>query len=363
MSTETGINFIDEICANNIIKMDIMSQYLHHQNLIIPQQGDYNFGVETGHNSIRNNIEIRYGKEAIKFIDEIFGFLSGQKLSFDDASRLLKYISENYSQLFIDFIQGRYDELSDESKGYVKYLVKYCGDLFKHGGFEEDGLFRKFSSAYQIDAEEIYRMFIKIGIANQRHWISRGVHGKEYRYNRGYVPESAWEFMGSITHEIIQMKPEGAFVSHAGKTPLDLFGFEKILQLETKEEMIERVLKLEPSGFEKFMGFIFNRLGFKVEVTKSVGDRGVDIILSFKDKLEFQYKILVECKRYSLENKVGIEPIIKLKGAMGSQQVKQGLLVTTGNFSSGVREEAEKDYGIKTWNREDLLKVLTEIIS
>lgn len=204
MSTETGINFIDEICANNIVKMDIMCQYLHHVNLIIQLPGDDNFGVQTGHNSIKNNIKIRYEEEAIKLIDEIFGFLSGQKLSLDDANNLSKYIFENYSQLFFDFIVGRYDELSDELKGYVKYLVKYCGDLFKHGEFEESALFRKFTSAFQTDAEEIYRMFIKIGIVNQRHWISRGVHGKEYRYNRGYVPESAWKFMESVSSEKIQ---------------------------------------------------------------------------------------------------------------------------------------------------------------
>ena len=58
---------------------------------------------------------------------------------------------------------------------------------------------------------------------------------------------------------------------------------------------------MNPFHFEKFIGELFNDLGYQTEVTKSTGDFGVDVLL-VKDNI----KTAVQVKRYGRENLVGV---------------------------------------------------------
>lgn len=109
--------------------------------------------------------------------------------------------------------------------------------------------------------------------------------------------------------------------------------------------------------FEEFVAEILHRLGYEVSLTPSSKDGGKDIYAAKKDDLgSFLY--IVECKRYSPENKVGVGLIRELTGVVNSEHATAGILATTSFFTKGAKEFQQrlshqislKDYlGLQDW--------------
>lgn len=110
------------------------------------------------------------------------------------------------------------------------------------------------------------------------------------------------------------------------------------------DEMLERMrsdpksmYKLSPRQFEELVAELLLRQGYKVELTPASGDGGVDIYAAKKDGVgKFMY--LVECKRYSPSNKVGVNVVRSLHGVVQHKRANAGLVVTTSTFTKGAKE-------------------------
>ncbi len=88
--------------------------------------------------------------------------------------------------------------------------------------------------------------------------------------------------------------------------------------------------------FEEVMAEIYNRLGYKVELTKATKDGGKDIILRKPDILgDFVY--YVECKKYSLNNPVGVGIVREFSGVINMDRVNGGIIATTSYFAKDAR--------------------------
>ena len=87
--------------------------------------------------------------------------------------------------------------------------------------------------------------------------------------------------------------------------------------------------QLEPKQFEYEVSEWFKQQGFTAEVTKYVGDGGVDIIVE-KDG----QKGYVQCKHF-LEDKVPVAVVRELRGVMASDGVSKGYIVCLNGLSSG----------------------------
>lgn len=108
-----------------------------------------------------------------------------------------------------------------------------------------------------------------------------------------------------------------------------------------QETLIERVLKISPSSFEKLCQRILRESGFiQVEVTGKSGDGGIDGkgILKLNGLMSFH--IIFQCKRYS--NSVTSKEIRDFRGAMQGRADK-GLFMTTSTFTRDARQEATRD--------------------
>lgn len=97
------------------------------------------------------------------------------------------------------------------------------------------------------------------------------------------------------------------------------------------------LLSLSPRGFEEFVAELFYRNGFTVELTARSRDGGKDII-AMRSELNIPLKVIVECKRYSPENHVGIDVVQRLYGVKVAERAAVGIVATTSSFTKPALE-------------------------
>jgi restriction system protein len=108
-----------------------------------------------------------------------------------------------------------------------------------------------------------------------------------------------------------------------------------------------KIRSLSGSEFEEYVGSIFEALGFAVEFTPETGDHGIDLILHRGNQ-----KAVVQCKRW--EGSVG-EPVVRdFLGSMTGMGVKDGFLITTGEYTAQAIEFGKQN-GIKLVDLDELL--------
>jgi len=90
--------------------------------------------------------------------------------------------------------------------------------------------------------------------------------------------------------------------------------------------------ELEPRKFEELVAELFRNMGYTVELTPRSRDGGLDIIAIDRSDLGSALT-LIECKRYSASNRVGVEVVRGLYGVVEQQRATRGLIATTSFFT------------------------------
>jgi restriction system protein len=110
--------------------------------------------------------------------------------------------------------------------------------------------------------------------------------------------------------------------------------------LSWKELLLEALLAMEPSAFERLCQRVLRESGFvKVEVTGRSGDGGIDGTGVLRLNL-LSFQVLFQSKRY--RGSVGAPIVRDFRGAMVGRADK-GLIITTGTFTADARREATRD--------------------
>jgi restriction system protein len=110
--------------------------------------------------------------------------------------------------------------------------------------------------------------------------------------------------------------------------------------LSWKELLLEALLAMEPSAFERLCQRVLRESGFvKVEVTGRSGDGGIDGTGVLRLNL-LSFQVLFQSKRY--RGSVGAPVVRDFRGAMVGRADK-GLIITTGTFTADARREATRD--------------------
>lgn len=89
--------------------------------------------------------------------------------------------------------------------------------------------------------------------------------------------------------------------------------------------------------FEILIKILFEKQNFIVSSTSRTNDGGIDLIAN-KDDLIFQGKYIIQCKKYSGNNKVGVRDVRDLYGVVNAERAIKGIIITTTDFT----EEAIK---------------------
>ncbi len=111
-------------------------------------------------------------------------------------------------------------------------------------------------------------------------------------------------------------------------------------QQSWQERLIEVLLTLEPSAFERLSQRLLREQGFvSVTVTGRSGDGGIDGTGILRMKL-LSFQMFFQCKKY--RGNVGASAIRDFRGAMVGRSDK-GLLITTGRFTPDAVKEASRE--------------------
>lgn len=111
--------------------------------------------------------------------------------------------------------------------------------------------------------------------------------------------------------------------------------------IEWQGELLDMILKMTPSAFERLIQRLLRESGFvQVEVTGQSGDGGIDGhgILRLGGLLSFH--VIFQAKRW--KGAVGSGQVRDFRGAMVGRADK-GLLITTGAFTKDALKEATRD--------------------
>jgi len=136
-------------------------------------------------------------------------------------------------------------------------------------------------------------------------------------------------------------------------------------EIEEKEEWKTRILEimmsLDPSAFERLCQRVLRESGFEeVKVTGRTGDGGIDDegIYRLGDLLSL--KVIFQCKRW--KGSVPAKEIRDFRGSMVGRTNK-GLFITTGIFTRDARDEAERDgsFTIDLINGEKLAQKIKDL--
>lgn len=117
------------------------------------------------------------------------------------------------------------------------------------------------------------------------------------------------------------------------------------------DELMNEIMKLPPSGFEKLVVKMLLKMGYgngiegAGSVTKQSNDGGIDGIIK-EDQLGFS-NIYIQAKQWSPDLSVSKPEIQKFVGALQGQQAQKGLFITTAAFTSGALQYAENLLGVK----------------
>ena len=98
----------------------------------------------------------------------------------------------------------------------------------------------------------------------------------------------------------------------------------------------EALYTLRPRQFEELIAELLANFGWEVHLTPPVKDGGYDIFAISKGDAGVRTSWIVECKKYKLENKVGVDIARSLWGVKSDKKVANALLATTSHFTRDV---------------------------
>jgi restriction system protein len=119
------------------------------------------------------------------------------------------------------------------------------------------------------------------------------------------------------------------------------------LRKSLAQELINRVINLPPSFFERLVVELLVKMGYGGSIKdagKAIGksgDEGIDGTIK-EDKLGLDI-IYIQAKRWQPGNVVGRPEIHKFVGALAGQGAKKGIFITTSNFSKEAIDYSPKN--------------------
>ena len=125
-------------------------------------------------------------------------------------------------------------------------------------------------------------------------------------------------------------------------------------------ELLKSLQRMKPEEFEVLVGRLLEAMDFiDTEVTKASGDGGIDVRGTWRIADGIQIKMAIQAKRWK---KNVLAPVVQaVRGSLSSSE--RGMIITTSDFSSGARREADdpaKASTISLVNGEQLVNLLVK---
>jgi len=105
--------------------------------------------------------------------------------------------------------------------------------------------------------------------------------------------------------------------------------------------------------FEKYLEVLFEKLGYRVERTRYIGDYGADLVTA-KDRV----KTVIQAKRY--KGKAGVKAIQEAVAAKGYYGCQKAMVVTNSFYTQQAIELARRNQ-VELWDRNKLVAALLSV--
>lgn len=119
---------------------------------------------------------------------------------------------------------------------------------------------------------------------------------------------------------------------------------------KVQQSDIYKVDQMTGEDFERFLGELFKKRGYKVSYTATSGDYGADLVL--KDGRDV---IVVQAKRYS--GSVGVKAVQEIIGAVRMYKANEAWVVTNSHFTRQAEKLAEIN-DVYLLDREELIQLM-----
>ncbi len=132
----------------------------------------------------------------------------------------------------------------------------------------------------------------------------------------------------------------------------------KVFCLKPKDadRSLEQIDAMTGIEFEQFSAAVLRGCGFVIEeMTKTSGDYGADIIVSFQEK-----RIAVQCKRYQFP--VGVKAIQEVISAMKHYECEEAMVITNNYFTKQAITLAEDNEVVILWDRNKLIEMRDQAV-
>ena len=107
-----------------------------------------------------------------------------------------------------------------------------------------------------------------------------------------------------------------------------------------------------PIEFENFIGDLFKKMGYEVDLTPISSDFGADVIAKNQNET-----IAIQVKRNSSGNNVGVQEINQVLGSMHYYKANRSIVITTSDFTKQAIKASE-NAPLELWGREKLFKAV-----
>lgn len=113
--------------------------------------------------------------------------------------------------------------------------------------------------------------------------------------------------------------------------------------------------KLSGRDFEKYLEVLFEKKGYKVTLTKYIGDYGADLVVESGEN-----KTIIQAKRF--KNKVGVKAIQEAVASKGYYGCQNAMVVTNSHFTDQAIKLAKANK-VEIWDRKKLIDELSTMNS
>ncbi|MBI4672868.1 MAG: restriction endonuclease [Chloroflexi bacterium] len=100
----------------------------------------------------------------------------------------------------------------------------------------------------------------------------------------------------------------------------------------------EDLYRLMPEDFERLVAELLNRDGWEVELTARTKDDNIDVF-AFHRVGGIPLSMLVQCKRYAVERKIGIDIVRSVIYTADKYRTNLAMIATSSSFTTGAIEE------------------------
>ncbi len=126
-----------------------------------------------------------------------------------------------------------------------------------------------------------------------------------------------------------------------------------------RKKLHAQLATMPPADFEALIGQLLTAIGFEeVVVTNRSGDGGIDVRGTLVVGDVIRTRMAVQVKRW--KHNIQAPVVQQVRGSLGTHE--QGLIITTSDFSTGAREEAQRSSAVPValMNGQQLVALLAE---